>query len=112
MNYNPFEKPFASGESSEGQANFVLDRELDLESIYFITVYQGADCFSSILSTFSDNKNAENFYSSIPAFDVNGNGITCYVTYNATLNPKVLVITHDIEQVLLENRTIFVYKLI
>lgn len=38
MNYNPFEKPFASGEYSPSIKGFILDRNIEIGSIYYARI--------------------------------------------------------------------------
>ena len=38
MNYNPFEKPFASGEYSPSTKGFILDRNIEIGSIYYARI--------------------------------------------------------------------------
>ena len=45
MNYNPFEKPFASGEVNENSEYILLDRNLE-SGIYFLDIYFSSDSYS------------------------------------------------------------------
>ena len=38
MNYNPFEKPFASGEYSPSLKGFIIDRNIEIGSIYYARI--------------------------------------------------------------------------
>lgn len=38
MNYNPFEKPFASGEYNPTKKAFIVDRNIEIGSIYYARI--------------------------------------------------------------------------
>ena len=39
MNYNPFEKPFASGEYDINNQRFLLDKPIDANHVYYAVIY-------------------------------------------------------------------------
>ena len=113
MNYNPFEKPFASGECSE--RNFLIDKTLELDSIYFIVIFNPDDFTNSttILSTYRGDPNTQTFYS--PPFtdiDNDGNRNYFFLNYDRPTNEKEISITSDVISCAIANRTIYIYKIV
>ena len=88
MNYNPFEKPFASGEYNPTKKAFIVDRNIEIGSIYYArivdpdtpsqtitiidTTEYGALSFNSMPFEMSDNTGTPRLFSlSISARDNN-----------------------------------------
>ena len=110
MNYNPFETPFASGECL--QRTFILDKPLELNSVYLILVCgTDGEVSTAILSTCNVNKNNIQFFS------------TGYVDYDADGNKNIFLlewlintplqveVTHDLITPFNGKRTIYIYKI-
>ena len=112
MNYNPFEKPFASGECSE--RNFLIDKALELDSIYFIVIFQPTDFTSSttILSTYRNDLHTQIFYSNAYVdSDSDGNRNYFFLEYDHTSNEKLINIQSDVISCAIDDRTIYIYKI-
>ena len=110
MNYNPFEKPFASGTCSSRQ--FLLDKPLELGSIYFILVYSSeGEVSTAILSTF-ENKNGSQFFSTgYVDYDADGSRNIFFLEW-AIASPSTIDIKHDTLTAYIGARTIYIYKII
>ena len=108
MNYNPFEKPFASGVFNQNR--FVIDKPLELESIYFIMIYSEPDSSIAFLSTYSNNKTNNNFHSTaFQDVDLNDQYSLFWLDYalgkNKEINMGGLNGPSNFE------RTIYIYKI-
>lgn len=112
MNYNPFETPFASGECSE--RNFLIDKALELDSIYFIVIFSPSDFTTSttILSTYRNDIHTQIFYSSaLVDFDINGNRNYFFLEYDRPSNEKLINIQSDNISCDANDRIIYIYKI-
>ena len=113
MNYNPFEKPFASGEYSVdlNLSRFVLDKPLE-EGFYFISIYDynNDDYLSGVLNiaTISDG-----VASSSSLMCANNGNYSTYLVYQQE-SPQPYLNIRDVDNAngsLSENSTISIYKL-
>ena len=108
MNYNPFEKPFASGEFS--QIQFIIDKPLELESIYLIMIYSEPDSSIAFLSTYSNNKTNDNFHSSVfQDVDLNDQNSLFWLDYSLKTSDKIIM--NGLNGPSNFERTIYIYKI-
>ena len=108
MNYNPFEKPFASGEYNKQTEVFYLDKNLEANHIYYIMIYSGPYSYGPALLDF---RGGEDFTTSVIAVknasdDVYIYGLSCEVNSN-TISPSNINVSFDGEEY-----TMYVYQLI
>ena len=110
MNYNPFEKPFASGEYDVNNKLFLLDRNFD-EGFYFLVIYNFD--YDEFLSTIILIARGEGVYSSTSPYIKSHfvqNGITINIGEAGT-NKVYIFYDNDLDPILSEGSTISVYKL-
>ena len=108
MNYNPFEKPFASGEftSSGSYYYFLLDNNLTA-GVYLLDVYLFADDYhiSLLIKIFEDEK-----YCFTSLAQVSGYTTKFYFDFSS-LNSNRITLNRDNNELDVEGSTINVYKI-
>ena len=62
MNYNPLNNVYASGEYNHNQKNFVLDKNLEPNHVYYLKVLNGSVSYGPVILDF---RNQEDFTNSI-----------------------------------------------
>ena len=108
MNYNPFEKPFASGEYDVNNNLFLLDKNLD-EGFYFLVIYEftNDEFISTIIST---TTGVYSFTSPYIRSRFNQSGAV--VSIDSTNANKIYIYyDNDLDKFISEGSTISVYKL-
>lgn len=115
MNYNPFEKPFASGEYVQEGQKFVLDKPLESNHIYYAIVYstsRGASFGPAFFDFRCKEFEQDTAVSSIPLLDDVDDtyifGVRASTKYKdiEVVHPTVSPSTSD------EGFTIYIYELI
>lgn len=110
MNYNPFEKPFASGEYDVNNKLFLLDKKLD-EGFYLLVIYSfDNDEFLSTIISITTGEGVYSYTSPYIKSRYVQNGITINILETGT---NIVYIFHDndLNPILSEGSTISVYKL-
>lgn len=113
MNYNPFEKPFASGEYSPTLRGFDLDRNIEIGSIYYARIVDSDTPYQTSAIIDTTEYGALSFNSTPFEFnDVSGTPRLFFLAITARDN-KVYVISNDYDPPTQENSQclIYIYKI-
>lgn len=110
MNYNPFKKPFASGEYDHNNNYFSLDKALEPNHIYYIVIHS-SDGYT-LGPSFFDLRNQEQSASLVPMWDSNDELNVFHISGGLT-PARILSIGYITTPLSTEYQyTIFVYQLI
>lgn len=107
MNYNPFEKPFASGEYDLQGQKFVLDKNLT-SGIYFLDIYLTLDTYhlSLVLKIYEDEAFCFTALSMVTGYT------TKFCFYFSSNDSKSISVDADNNTLDFEGSTINIYKII
>ena len=96
MNYNPFEKPFASGEYNPTKKTFIVDRNIEIGSIYYARIVD-PDTPSQTITIIDTTEYGELSFNSM-RFEMSDNTGTprlFYLSISARDNNEIFVISND-----------------
>ena len=95
MNYNPFEKPFASGEYSPSLKGFIVDRNIEIGSIYYARIVDPDTPYQTIAIIDTTEYGALSFNSTPFEFsDQTGTPRLFFLAITAS-NNQIFVISND-----------------
>ena len=98
MNYNPFEKPFASGEYSPSLKAFIVDRNIEIGSIYYARIVDPDTPYQTV-AIIDTTEYGQLSFTSTPFdfYDSTGVSRLFYLSITSRDNNKIFVLSNEYE---------------
>ena len=109
MNYNPFEKPFASGEYDINNHYFVVDKKIEFNHIYYLVFETPTSDSQTCAIVDTRNFRSDKFTSAFPFLNVNGEYSIFFAKIDEnhiTLQESAIRATSD------EEYNVYIYQII